>query len=307
MSDSEIRANNTFQKYALLIGAFGLAAFLGSLWLGLTLTLAVLGMGALITTFSMQMAPQQILRWQRAKRLDRFYHADLYQLINRLAHRAGLIYSPEIYLVGSRVPNAFAVGTKEKPVIGMTTGLVNMLSERELSGVLAHEISHIKNNDLLVKGLALSFGNLTNTLSWVGRLLLLFALPMFLLGSETISLGAILLLILSPGLNALLQLGLSRSMEYLADHDAALITKDPLGLASALQRIDRLSRPWWRAWNPVASQASTDWLRSHPKTEKRIERLRTLAADDRSMNQNHQYIDPREALLRREWPFWIGR
>lgn len=283
MSSSEVRFQNSIQKYSLLIGAFALAAFIGSLWLGWMLSLLLLGVGAVITTISLSLSPERILRWQKARKLDRYYQAELYQLVNHLARRAGLQYSPDVYLVPSQVPNAFALGSKERPMIGITSGLVNVLSERELSGVLAHEISHIKNNDLLVKGLAGSFGNLTNTLSWIGRILLLFAIPLMLVGVEILSLGAILLLIFSPALNILLQLGLSRSMEYLADHDAAIITQDPMGLASALHRIERLSTPWWaRFWRPAVTQASGEWLRSHPDTQKRISKLRLLSG------QTHQ-------------------
>ena len=284
MSHSDIRAQSSFQKYALLFGAFGLAAAIGSIWLGWTLTLLLLAVGAVITTFSLQMAPKQILRWQRAQKLDRYYQWELYQLINRLAQRAGLSHSPDVYLVNSRVPTAFALGSKERPIIGITSGLINVLNERELSGVLAHEISHIKNNDLLVKGLATSFGNLTNTLSWVGRLLLLLSVPMMLMGIETVSFWAILVLIISPVFNVLLQMGLSRSMEYLADHDAALITQDPMGLATALYRIETLSRPWWaRFWQPAMAQTSAEWLRSHPETSKRIAKLKALVGSSGSI------------------------
>ena len=278
MSSSKYRAQNSYQKYAWLLSALGLAALIGSIWMGWTMTLFLLGVGSVVTFFSMMIAPQQILKWQKAQKLDRYYQAELYQLVNHLARRAGLSYSPDVYLVHSRVPNAFALGSKEQPIIGITSGLINVLNERELSGVLAHEISHIKNNDLLVKGLAANFGNLTNTLSWIGRILLLFAIPMFFLGIETISIWAILLLILSPGLNVLLQMGLSRSMEYLADHDAAMITKDPMGLASALDRIENLSKPWWATWwKPSLTETSGEWLRSHPETARRIAKLRMLA------------------------------
>lgn len=305
MSHSESRAQNSVQKYLLLIGAFALAAAIGSLWLGWTLALILLGVGAIVTTFSLNMAPQQILRWQKAQKLDRYYQSNLYQLVNHLARRAGLHYSPDVYLVNSRMPNAFALGSKEQPIIGITSGLVNLLNERELSGVLAHEISHIKNNDLLFKGLATSFGNLTNTLSWIGRLLLLFAIPMLLLGLETISLGAILLLIFSPILNVLLQMGLSRSIEYLADHDAAMITQDPMGLASALHRIENMGRPWWaQFWKPALSQASNEWLRSHPETEKRIARLRLLAGQSKKPHIAKSYAQ--HDYFRRNGSYLIG-
>ncbi len=275
---TEHRDRNNLQKYALLIGAFALAAVIGSAWMGWPLTLGLLVGGAVLVSFSLNMAPQQILKWQGARKLDRYYYSELYETVNALARRAGLTYSPELYIVRNQVPNAFALGSKDRPIIGMTTGLISMLGERELQGVLAHEISHIKNNDLFIKGLALSFGNLTNTLSFVGRIMLLFTLPLLLMGIETISFMAVLALIFSPTLNVLLQLGLSRTMEFVADHDAAEITRDPLGLASALQRIDMRGRRWWQSLNPV-NYRSSDWLKSHPDTNKRIERLKQLARE----------------------------
>ncbi|HAP65235.1 MAG TPA: hypothetical protein DCR93_39070 [Cytophagales bacterium] len=243
------------------------------MWLGWTLTSWILGIGALITLYSLRRNPAKILRWQGAVKLDPYYHADLYQMVKNLAHRAELSRVPDVYLMKSRSANAFAVGSEENPVVGVSQGLLQALDYREIEGVLAHEISHIKNNDLYVKGLAASFGNLTHTLSWIGKILLFLSVPLFLLGMNPIPLWPLLLLALSPTLNLLLQLGLSRSMEYLADLDAAVLTGDPMGLASALQRIERMSRPWWWGqWQPMASQ-SADWLRSHPNTRTRIERL----------------------------------
>ena len=308
MSTEEVKTQSTIYKYSLLLAAFGLAAFLGSLWLGWTLTLILLVIGAVMTTYSLYMSPDQVLRWQKAQKLDRYYNADLYQLVNRLAINANLKYSPDVYLVRNNVPNAFALGTRERPVIGITSGLVNLLSDRELAGVLAHEITHIKNNDLMVKGLAMSFGRLTHLLSWIGRFMLLLALPMLLLGMQPFSMGAALLMVISPGLNVLLQMGLSRSMEYLADHGAAEITRDPMGLASALKRIEQLGRPWWAMhWRPVTSQAGTDWLRSHPDTDKRISRLQQLAGQYRYRNPvmiHRDYRSPVHDIVRS--PFRFG-
>ena len=197
-------------------------------------------------------------------------------MVNDLALKAGLHYSPDIYMVKSTVPNAFALGTKNSPIIGMTTGLVSTLNQRELKGVIAHEISHIKNNDLFIKGIAMSFGNLTNTLSMIGKFLLIFSLPLYVFDAITLPLLPLLLLVFSPTLNVLLQLGISRSMEFLADYDAATITKDPMGLASALQRIDNISKPWWMSLSPAYYKNTKDWLSSHPNTRVRIEKLSAM-------------------------------
>ena len=269
------RDQNTFIKYTLLVGVFLLSAFIGSIWIGWNLTIIILGIGAVISVLSINVAPSKLLKWRGARKLDRYYNADLYELVNRLAKNAGLSYSPDIYYINSNVPNAFALGTKEEPVVGITRGLVSLLNQRELKGVIAHEISHIKNNDLFIKGLALGFGNLTNTLSTIGKILLILMFPLYLFGVETISLFAVAILIFSPILNILLQLGISRSMEFLADYDASVITGDPMGLASALNRIDSLNRPWWSVFSPIRSNSS-DWLRSHPKTSDRIEKLRAM-------------------------------
>jgi len=285
----EHRVLNKLRKYALLISVFVLAAILGSIWMGWNLTLWILGIGAFLSIFSMNLAPSRMLRLQGAVKLNNSQNPELYEKVNQLASRAGLSNAPNLYIVKSKVPNAFALGTKEKPVIGISLGLVSMLNQRELQGVLAHEISHIKNNDLFVKGLALSFGNLTNTLSTIGKILLLFALPMYLMGMISIPIIPLLLLIFSPALNILLQLGLSRSMEFLADYDAATITHDPIGLALALLKLDALSSPWWRSLNPVMYK-SVDWLSSHPDTKKRIVKLHEMAEqfhmDDPEKSQN---------------------
>ena len=269
------RDQTNLQKYILLLSVFGLASFLGSLWLGWVLSLWILIAGGLIAVISLNSSPTRLLKWQGATKLNRYYYGDLYDSVNVLASRAGLSRSPDIYFLNNQAPNAFAIGNKERPVIGVSQGLVNILNARELRAVLAHEISHIKNNDLLVKGLALSFGNLTHLLSWIGKLLLLFAVPMYLLGIPSFSLAALLLMVFSPTLNLLLQLGLSRSMEFLADHDAAILTEDPLALASALDRIDTLNRPWWHNFYSIRS-SNSDWLRSHPRTAIRIERLKSM-------------------------------
>lgn len=272
MSEKEkYRLQNIFNKYLLLISILSLALILGAMWLGWEVTLWFIGISSILFILAPKASPKLIMRWQSATKINTHNYPDLHNLIYTLASRAGLKVFPEIYFIPKNNINAFAIGTKSKPVLGITAGLIRLLNDRQLAGVLAHEISHIKNNDLFFKNLAHSFGNFANSLSLIGRILLIINLPLLFLGYETISWVAILLLIFTPFIIMLLQMALSRSMEYLADSDAGEITGDPHGLASALQRIDDAQRPWWHLWQPNVK--SNEWLSSHPETKKRIQKL----------------------------------
>ncbi|MEO1051436.1 MAG: zinc metalloprotease HtpX [Bacteroidota bacterium] len=285
---SEIEKNrfvNSINKYLLLTSVFVLAAVIGSLWLGWGLTILMLAIIGGFMIFTPELSPQVMLKWQKAQQISPYQYPDLYNRVAHLARRAKLPKMPALYLIPKRQLNAFAIGSKEKPIIGVTAGLLSYLSERQLYGVLAHEISHIKNNDLSIKRIAYMFGNFTKTLSFVGRVLLILNLPLILLGYSPISLLAILALIFSPALNLLLQLGLSRTMEFLADHDAAALTDDPIGLASALKRISDAHKPWWRWWQQPQVQ-SADWLSSHPNTEARIDKLVEIDQHNRRNRYN---------------------
>ncbi len=140
--------------------------------------------------------------------------------------------------------NAFAVGTRKHAAIAVTDGLVRQLDMRELVGVVAHEISHVRNNDLWVMGLADMFSRTTSILSLIGQFLLFLNLPLILLSQVTVNWFAIFLLIFAPNLSALAQLALARTREFDADLNAARLTGDPDGLASALVKIERAQGGW---------------------------------------------------------------
>ncbi|EPK6958398.1 zinc metalloprotease HtpX [Acinetobacter baumannii] len=186
-------------------------------------------------------------------------------MLRELAARAGLPAVPVPHYVPSGVVNAFATGTKHHAAIALTDGLLRSLRPRELTGVLGHEIAHIANEDLRVMGLADSISRLTHLLALLGQIMLLFSLPALLWGTVAIQCPALLLLA---------QLGLSRVREFDADRLTAELTGDPQGLALALAKIERESRAWLlpRWGNPEPS-----WLRTHPATTERIQRLRELA------------------------------
>ncbi len=180
--------------------------------------------------------------------------------------------------------NAFAVGRRDDAVIGVTDGILRALNLRELTGVLAHEMSHIRNNDVWLMGMADLAGRMTRMMSLFGIGLLLFSVPMWLQGGSLVSVVLILLLIFAPQLTTLLQLALSRSREFDADLDAAGLTNDPAGLSSALAKLERQQRsPWEQILMPGRKLPEASLLRTHPPTKERIARLSSLYEDENAV------------------------
>jgi heat shock protein HtpX len=275
----EHKARNDLHS-GLLVGGLGLltafSAWLIWAWAGVLIALA--GIGALYV-FAPRMPPQIIMRMYRARPLDRRQGGQIAYLVDVLSQRAELPAAPRLYIIPSMTLNAFASGTREKAVIGITEGLLRRLSLRELAGVLAHEISHIRNNDLAVMSLADVMTRFTQLLSYLALFLAILNLPAMLLGDSDISLLALLLLYLAPTIGSLLQLGLSRTREYDADLEGAELTGDPYGLASALDKLERYQGHLWEDMMlPVPSRKipHPSLLRSHPPTKERIARLLAL-------------------------------
>jgi heat shock protein HtpX len=232
---------------------------------------------ALALTFSPKISPRLVLRLYRARELTPPELPELFAVLDRLTQRAGLRRRPRLYYVPSRMLNAFAVGERDDAVIALTDGMLRSLTLRELAGVLGHEISHIRNNDLWLMGLADLVGRLTRLMTLAGLLLLVLAIPLWLGGATALPWLVIPLLVLAPQLTTLLQLALSRAREYEADLDAAGLTGDPAGLASALAKLERFQRGVWeQILMPGYRLPEPSLLRSHPPTEQRIARLRKL-------------------------------
>ena len=271
-------------KYLLLGGIIVLTITLGTIWLGFPLTLLLTALVGLSTLAMPHVSSRWVMKVQNGKPINPYLHRSLYQMITNLSNSAGLPSVPQLYIIPSRQLNAFALGQRNEPVVGLTSGLLAYLNERQLYGVLAHEISHIKNNDLTLKSIASAISKLADGLSLLGKALLILSLPMYLMGIEVISLWAITLLILSPLASTLLQLGISRNMEFIADQDAATLTGDPVGLASALKQIHSAYTPWWRGFQWNKSQTN-DWLSSHPDTKTRVDRLMAMFHE---LHQNPQ-------------------
>ncbi|WP_207539593.1 M48 family metalloprotease [Sabulicella rubraurantiaca] len=201
---------------------------------------------------------------------------EVYQGLAELTRRADLMTLPTLYLIPSRMLQAMAAGTRQEPVIAVTSGLLRALPSRELGAVLAHEIAHIHHGDVAVMRLAIAAASLTKAMVWVGLLMLALWAPKALSMGLVPPVEAILLLLGAPLAGDLMSLSLSRQREFLADAGAVELTGDPLGLAAALTRLHRLQGD---DWERLATRGA-GWvrlLRTHPSFGERVRRLRQAA------------------------------
>jgi heat shock protein HtpX len=263
------RLQNALQTIALLAAMAALAGFLGWTLFGEPgLWAAVLGPA--IALASNGGSSEMILRLTRAQPLAPQHAPGLHRVVGLLAERAGLRRMPRLYRVPAPALNAFAAGSRDDPAIALTDGLLASLEPRELAGVLAHELSHVRAHDVWVMTLAAVVGRMTSLMSFLGQLLLFVLIPVSLFTGHGVPLAAIALLIFAPTISGLLQLALSRTREYDADVAAVQITGDPRGLASALAKLERQRGNWMQR---IFMARAPGWLMTHPSTDERIRRL----------------------------------
>ena len=254
---------------ALLMGLIAYSAFgaTGVAW------------ASILTAFGLwqavRVSPRMVLKLYKARALTPDEVPQLHQLMRELTKRADLPAVPQLYYVPSQMMNAFAVGQLNDSAIAVTDGLIRNLTLRQLAGVLAHEISHIRNEDLTVMALGDVLSRLTGTLATVG---LLFGIPVaFVTNGGVVPWLTIAVLVAAPTVGGLLQLALSRTREYDADLDAAGLTGDPEGLATALLTLEQKQGGMWeRLVLPGSRSPQPSLLRSHPKTPDRVRRLLSL-------------------------------
>ncbi|MCX4187460.1 zinc metalloprotease HtpX [Methylophaga sp. OBS4] len=268
---------NRVQSLMLLAVMEGFLALLGWLLWGPPGILILLMVGIMGTLFNQSISPWMVIRMYDAIPIRPHQAPMLDEVVSQLAERAELPQRPDLYYVPSRMLNAFAVGSPRESVIAVTDGLLRQLTLREVAGVLAHELSHIRNNDLQVMGLADLFSRTTRLLSLVGQALLLLNLPLIVFAEQTINWFAIALLIFAPTISAMAQLALSRTREFDADLNAVRLTGDPDGLASALAKIEQIQGGWLeRIFMPGRRIPDPSLLRTHPENDERIARLMAL-------------------------------
>lgn len=228
-----------------------------------------------------------------AKPADPNTHRELIQIVENLSITAGLPM-PKVYVVNDPAPNAFATGRNpENAVVAATTGLLSILDRTELEGVMAHELAHVGNRDMLVSTVAVVLAG------FIAIVADLFMRSMFISGGgDRDSRAGIIFLvlgvvgiILAPIAAQMIQLAISRKREYLADASGALLTRYPEGLASALEKISQYSQPMRRANNATAhlfiadpfgsekrtlGQKISNLFQTHPPASERIRILREM-------------------------------
>ncbi len=266
---------------ALLLGVMALVAWVAlTSVLGFWSSLFVIAVALLGLVAAQDVPRKLLLSAYHAEPLTPQNAPELVAAIAELARRGGLPKPPKLYRIPSPLPNAFAMGRADDSVVCVTDGLLELLNGRELVGVLAHEVGHVVNRDLWIMGLADAMSRIVSVVSYIGQLLLLINLPLLLSEKAVIPWHLIALLIFSPTLMALVQLGLSRTREYDADRAAVELTGDPDGLISALLKLERrVGRFWEDILLPGRRIPEPSLLRTHPPTEDRIARLRELSAN----------------------------
>ena len=277
-----MNAVKTVFLMTLMMALFLLIGYLLGGNTGMTIALVF----SLIMNFgSFWFSDKIVLKMYRAKEVNRESAPKFYDMVERLARQANLPM-PKVYIINDPTPNAFATGrSPKKAAVAATTGILQGLSNDELAGVMAHELSHVKNRDTLISTIA---ATLVGSISYIAHM----AGWAMMFGRsddrEGGGIGGLVLLILSPILAMLIQMAISRSREFAADKGGAEISGNPLGLASALQKISRGSqmKPLNHSdpatahmfiINPLSGGGISKLFSTHPPTEERIKRLQAMA------------------------------
>jgi heat shock protein HtpX len=277
-------------KTVLLLGLMtGLILAIGEMFGG-TQGMAIALVFSLLLNFgSYWFSDKIVLAMYRARQVSEAEAPELYSIVHNVALRAG-IPMPRVYMIPSETPNAFATGRNpEHAVVAVTEGILRLMNREELEGVLAHEISHVKNRDILISSVAAALAGVIMMLAHMARWAAIFG---GYGGRDRDNegggiIGLLLTAILAPIAAMLIQMAISRSREYQADASGAKTIGNPLGLASALAKLSRANeiapmeaRPETAHLfivNPLSGRSLANLFSTHPPIEERIARLRAMA------------------------------
>lgn len=286
---------NSFKTFCLLLLMTIFFLFVGQL-LGGVRGMQIALFIAIITNFiSYFFSDSIVLASYRAKEVLPEQDPRLHSIVSELALSAK-IPKPKIYKINTAMPNAFATGRNpEHAAVAVTEGILRLLDDRELRGVLAHELSHIKNRDILISCIAATLA---------GAIMMLVRIGFWFGGgrnsrNNSNAIIALLLLILAPVAAALIQMAISRSREYIADSDGAKISGDPLALASALRKLaygnsrqeNNVSTNTAHMFivNPLKGNDLQSLFSTHPPIDERIKKLEEMA----NVNIGNKYQTPK--------------
>jgi heat shock protein HtpX len=231
--------SNTLKTFTLLAALGGLLVFVGGLLGGQSGLVIALVFAVVLNVAVYWKSDTLALKANGARELAPDELPRLRQVVTQLAGRAGLPM-PRLYVVDRPEPNAFATGRNpEHAAVAVTTGLLDLMDDRQLTGVLAHELSHVKNRDTLVGTIAATIGGAISFLAQMAQFQMIFG------GRDDRGgggFGALIAIILAPIAALIIQLAVSRSREYGADTSGAALTADPEGLAQALERLEAANK-----------------------------------------------------------------
>lgn len=273
-------------KTVILLGALsGLVLGAGYLLGGNTgLTIALIL--AVVMNFGMFFwSHKLVLLMYRARPASKKDYPNLHKMVEELAHKSGLP-KPSLFIVPTQTPNAFATGpSPKKAVVACTEGILKLLDDSELKGVLAHELAHVKNRDMLVTTIAATLAAVISYLAQMAQFAAIFGGGRDREGAGNL-ISVLLLAILAPIIALILQLAISRSREYLADESGAKTVGDGRALASALNKLEHgcKARPLHGnsttsslfIVNPFTAQGFASLFSTHPSTKDRVERLQKM-------------------------------
>jgi heat shock protein HtpX len=278
---------NWLKTSILMAGIVALFGVVGAAIGGQQGMLIALLFGGAMNVWAYWFSDKMVLRMYKAREVDAAASPYLYNMVAELAQRAQLPM-PRVYLIDEAQPNAFATGRNpDNAAVAATTGIIKMLSARELRGVMAHELAHVKNRDILISTISATVSGAISALAQFG---MFFGGSRDSEGRPANPIVGIIVAILAPIAAMLIQMAISRTREFGADQGGAEISNDPHALADALTKIDAYARgiPMATAeahpetgqmmiMNPLSGGGLRGLFSTHPATEERVARLRALA------------------------------
>ena len=270
-------------KTAVLMAAItALFMAIGSLMGGKSGMMLALLIAVAMNFFSYWFSDKLVLRMYNAQQVDESSAPQFYRMVRELAQRAQLPM-PRVYLIEEDAPNAFATGRNpEHAAVAATTGILRVLSERELRGVMAHELAHVRHRDILISTVS---ATMAGAIGMLANFAMLFG-GRDAEGRPANPIAGLLVMLLAPIAASLIQMAISRAREFEADRGGAEITGDPQALAAALQKIQRYAQgiPLETAerhpetaqmmiMNPLSGGGLRGLFSTHPSTEERVARL----------------------------------
>lgn len=283
---SAIAANkrNTILVMAVFVAIVGAIGYIVSIYYGdSSITYVVLVMATLYALLQYFLASKLAIAMTGAEEIEKKDNPRLYRVVENLSITTGLPI-PKIYVINDPAPNAFATGRDPNhAIVGATTGLLEIMDDRELAAVMAHEMGHVKNYDIRVSMIAFGLVSAIGLLSDIVFRMLFFGNDRDSNTNPVVYIVGIVVIILAPIVAAVVQMSISRQREYLADATGALTTRDSDGMAGALEKLQQYGRPMKKQSsasanlflsNPLKPGFFSKLFSSHPPLEDRIARLR---------------------------------